>query len=600
MKKIINYILVFVFASIILYSQGVNEQKFRLGFSYEERGEVQNAERIYEELIKSEPNNPQFFTAYTRIMKAQNKFSELLPLVSERAKKFETLENLDLFAEISWRVGNTEDANKSWEKALNKFENNFDTYSKIAQTQISLRLFEKAIATFLKGRKDIGSNGLFADELSKVYIATGNYKDGIEEIFNLLYANMNIATAQGRVYALIVNEEASKYLEGRIRKESEVQFKNMLTQELYAWLLRTINKLENALDVYIRIDELKKTNGMELLNFANISVQDGQYDIAIKAYKIIIEKGKSNPYNASAVYGVTRALELKLLSKKNFTKVEIDEILNYYENIIMDYPNSKYSADARYRYATIQYRMLNNPKLAKIHLDLIMKESPRLDVSGTAANFLAEIYISEENLVGARDLYKFVAEKNQSALPPDKEIARFMLAELEFFQGNIDTARALYVKIVQNSKSDAANDAFKRISIIDASIEFVKGLKAYSTAELLLFQNKKNEAIKYYQEASESSKNSKLSETSLMKLSEIYFELKMYDNAISSINALIAENAESIFADDAYMMLGDCYTAQNKTAEAIKAYSDLLVKFPDSVMLQQARKKIRLLRNEKN
>ncbi len=599
MKKTILFLILINLLSVITFSQNVNLQKFRLGVSYEERGEIENAERIFEELIKSEPNNDDFFDAYSRVMKLQNKFSELLPYIAEKVKKKETLRNLDLFAELNWRLGKTNEANSAWEKALNLYKNTPETYIKIAQTQLNLRLFDKATATFLQGRKDIGSKNTFADELSRLYIATGNYKEGIEEILNLLYLNLNIATAQGRVYALITNQDATVFLEERLKSESEKNQNNMLSQELYAWFLRTTNKLDNALDVYIRLDALKKSNGMEILNFANISVQDGQYDIGIKAYNIILDKGKNHPYNASALYGVTRAMELKLVSKKNFTNEELLEIIKFYDEVITTYQNSKYSADARYRTALIQYKSLKNIKEAKIQLEILLKEASKLDVSGSAGNLLAEIYIAENDLITAKKLYRDVIERNFSALPADKETAKFMLAEIEFFTENFDSARALYVQIVQNSNSDAANDAFKRISIIDASVQFVKGLQLYAKAELMIFQNKPNDAIKFYLESSESAKGSVLSETSLFKSAEIYYNQKNYPKAIEIVDILNKENSESVFADDAIMLVGDCYAAENKIEEAIKAYSDLLVKFPDSVMLQVARKKIRSLRNEK-
>ncbi len=389
------------------------------------------------------------------------------------------------------------------------------------------------------------------------------------------------------------------YLEERLKSESEKNQKNMLSQEMYAWFLRTINKLENALDVYIRLDELKKSNGLEILNFANISNQDGQYDISIKAFQILIDRGKAQTYYASAIYGLTRAMELKLMSNKDFSREEIVKIIRFYEKVINDFPNSRYSADARYRIGLLNYKYLKNFKEAKYQLEELLKEAGKLDISGTAGNLLADIKIAEKDLPAARELYKFVSQRNTSALPADKEIAKFMLAELEFFNGNIDTARALYIQIVQNSNSDAANDAFKRISIIDASVQFVKGLQLYAKAELMRFQKNTAEALNLYLETSDASKNSVLSETSLFEAAEIYYEQANYAKSIEILSNLLKENPESVFADDALMLQGDCYSVQNKIEDAIKAYSELLVKFPDSVMLQSARKKIRTLRNEK-
>ncbi len=196
MKKILFLILLINLFGLFCIAQNVNLQKFTLGISYEEKGEFENAERIFGELIKAEPNNEDFFFAFVRVLKQQNKFSELLPYITENLKKKESLRLLDLFAEINWRVGNTNEANSAWEKALKLNKKEPNTYVEIAQTQMNLRLFDKATATFLLGRKEIGSDNLFLDELSKLYIATGNFKDGIEEILKLLNLNLNIAISQ--------------------------------------------------------------------------------------------------------------------------------------------------------------------------------------------------------------------------------------------------------------------------------------------------------------------------------------------------------------------------------------------------------------------
>jgi TolA-binding protein len=55
---------------------------------------------------------------------------------------------------------------------------------------------------------------------------------------------------------------------------------------------------------------------------------------------------------------------------------------------------------------------------------------------------------------------------------------------------------------------------------------------------------------------------------------------------------------ESIYADQALMLLGDSFAADGRKDDAIFTYTDLLTRFKNSIYLQQARDKIRRLRGD--
>ncbi len=285
MRKIL--IIIAIAISIIgnysVKSQNVNQQKYQLGVSYEQNGMFKEAERIFEELIKSEPNNKNYFSAYSQLMKKQNKFSQLTPIAENFYKNNKNLETANLMAELYWRAGKLDQANEFWNEAIEFDENAQSGYVLVSQTQIELRLFDKAISTLKKGREEMKDSFIFSDQLLKLFISTNDYKSGFEEVLNGLKNNLDIATAQGRIYALMSNQEAVEFLNSGLKELANNNPQALAYQELYAWFLRTTQRLDEALEIYIRMDELKKTNGYELINFATMSTRDGHFDVALKA-----------------------------------------------------------------------------------------------------------------------------------------------------------------------------------------------------------------------------------------------------------------------------------------------------------------------------
>ena len=150
--------------------------KFKLGQAYEQSGDYRNAARVYQELYAANPASDQYFQGVVRALSSLQQFSSVLPIVQERLLKYPTLELHALEGQLLWRTGKKADADKAWKAALDMSENNESAYEYIARTQTALRLTDKAIATLLLGRERIDRPTVFADELSQLYAAIGNYE----------------------------------------------------------------------------------------------------------------------------------------------------------------------------------------------------------------------------------------------------------------------------------------------------------------------------------------------------------------------------------------------------------------------------------------
>ena len=83
----------------------------------------------------------------------------------------------------------------------------------------------------------------------------------------------------------------------------------------------------------------------------------------------------------------------------------------------------------------------------------------------------------------------------------------------------------------------------------------------------------------------------------LKSLSEICIEEGDFSSAVKTYK-LIGESLDTYFSPSALEAVGDIYHTLGETEQAISAYEDVILRFPDSVSAGEARRKIELVRRE--
>ncbi|HZX73003.1 MAG TPA: tetratricopeptide repeat protein, partial [Cyclobacteriaceae bacterium] len=139
----------------------------------------------------------------------------------------------------------------------------------------------------------------------------------------------------------------------------------------------------------------------------------------------------------------------------------------------------------------------------------------------------------------------------------------------------------------------------------------------YSAIELLLYQNKIEEALTRMEQLKKGIANAPANTdptapkilTSLSNkaiLDDVYWleaNLKMkqgkFQESIGLLQRILDEYGEDILADDAYFLQGDIYERQLKDKDkAMEIYREFLNKYPGSVHVAEARKRFRQLRGD--
>lgn len=610
-EKIMNYInLAKILLLISFFLVGIStkelrsqgSEKYRLAESFEKSGDFQNASRLYYELYLLDKRNKNYFAGVVRTYKAQNNFSALIPIVEEQIVFNKNSENYSLLGELLWRIGKPEEANNAWENAINTAPNLEKTYLDVYQSQSLVFQFEKAIATLIKGRNELSkisknnNKTLYSEQLTQLYIASGNYIKGIEEILLLFESTQDYSIAQGKIAALMYNKQAIDYIENYLKDRSK---SNQAVLRLYSWFLRANKKYEEALQVVIKIDKLSGSTGYEVFNFAYSSMNDGQFDIALSAFSWIIDNSKDKQYYNQALYGYARTIEYKLREKGTLSNSEAKDIIQRYRHIIKTTNYQNNIADAYYRIALLEYEYLSDSASAYNDIAELSKRFAFYPVTATALNLLADIYLTGGNIEDARKTYYDVVTKFKQNNQNEYNNAQYKLAEIEFFTGNIDSAFTLFAQLSSLSNIDIANDALDMLVLFEQNKDFREALIIYGRAKLKAKQKNLGEAEALYEKIAKEYSGSSLAELSLLEIANFRMQTNNTQSSREILLSLLEKYPETIYGDLALMNIATTYEKERNIDQAIATLSQVLAKYPRSIYLQEAREKIRKLRAEK-
>ena len=182
------------------------------------------------------------------------------------------------------------------------------------------------------------------------------------------------------------------------------------------------------------------------------------------------------------------------------------------------------------------------------------------------------------------------------------ELARFKNARLSYFNGDFawaqeqfDILKSATTKLISNDAIDMSVFITDNMGLDTTDVP----LKMYAESELLLFQNKYDEALNKLTEIDTLFPEHSLTDDILYSKAQIYEKLKDYDQSKSMLESIIENHVEEIRCDNALFELAELYEGPlaNKE-EAMKLYKRLFEEFSNSTLATIARKRFRVLRGD--
>jgi tetratricopeptide (TPR) repeat protein len=437
----------------------------------------------------------------------------------------------------------------------------------------------------------------FNMKLARIYGEKGDVEKMFNSYINLTEINKNYLNTIKREFSTFISENKENQNNTILRKIllKKIQTApNVMWNDMLSWLFIQQKEYKKAFTqekaIYKR--ELESLDRVEEL--ANIAYNQNQTDVAKEIFQFIIESTQDIDIKINAHYNLIR------IETENATNAEYKTIKENYLSLLDTFGRTSRTLDLQIAYAHFLAFYLKETKVAISFL----KDSLELEVSdyrlAKVKLELGDILVLEEKFNEALIYYTQIqrALKN-SAISQE---ARFKVAKTSYYKGDFTWAES-QLKILKASTSQlTANDALDlKLLIGDNKVgdSLQTALKHYAKADLLAFQNKKDEAIALLSTILTDHKTETIVAQTLLKQAQLFEEKAQFEKAKVNYERLINDFKEGILIDDAIYALAQIY--ENKLAQPEKAkalYELIIFEHADSIYFVEARKKYRALRGD--
>ncbi|MBN2279990.1 MAG: tetratricopeptide repeat protein [Candidatus Marinimicrobia bacterium] len=587
--------------------------------------QLEKALEIYRFLVEQMPSEPLFYTKYFELLFKTEKYDELervLPLFIADDPKNEKAK-IDL-GKLYYLQEDTVMAKSIWKMYLEEAKYSKLFTQHLFHTLLELKQRDQAENILLKSRKINKNNNFFARELADYYSSSGRYGKSAAEYIKYLHED---DTNLSYISDMLV----------QFPKEDKVFFK------VDSVLVREINQSQNLYLHQLRSDFL----------FSNKKYEDASQEI------LALEKMTGYPCEAvlefsselinTKEYTFAKTFFNRLLQNKNFKTITTEILLNLakVEEFLINQdsagsplnyflPGNFYFRNNFVYIGEEKTENLNNAFAIYDSLSVTKKELPvgaqaLFNIGNLRYTVLRDFDAALENFAqaaqrGKQQTFKFQCFNNQfltriskgDLKKADQELEEYKIKYgrnyikdyytnrilLDFLNLDFTAVKNAQKNILQfvGFDHDSFNDYFELLTLIENNSdgqddESQKGLQRFATAELLIRQGKLSEAAEILRYIFEKNPQAKIADESLLRLSQILLQLDYLEEAEKFAHKLI--KTESEYREITIKMFGEYYFAANNLDKSKEWYQILLLDFPHSFYLDEARLRLREIRGDK-
>lgn len=576
-----------------------------LAAEYYRNGEFDKALILYEKIYKEKQDNLNYKYYLDCLLKTSN-YEKAEKLVENLYKQTEKPQYAIDLGYVYKAKGNSTASDKHFEHLLKKLPASENKIIEFAEALVYRNELNLAISFYQKGRKILKNQTLFNRELGAIYEKQGNLTAMMDEYLAIIDADEGrIAEVQNFLQTTVTDDASQKAadaLRAALMQRIQKNPNQTLFSQILLWLSLQIKDFEMAMIQAKALDRRAYVrNGENVLQVARICVSNQQYDIAIDGFNYIIQLGEDKTYFFSSKLEILNAKYLKILNQTDYTSTDLIDLEKTYYQTIEELQAFISTVQLYIDLAHLQAFYLNKPDTAIILLEqVIQKGISNAQLLAKCKTELADINLLYGDIWEATLLYQQV-DKAFKQDPVGHE-AKFRNARLSYFIGEFDWAKT-QLDILRGATSKLiANDAMNLYFLISDNIEedsSTAALQLFAKAELLSFRNHDAAALKVLDSLETLFGYHPIMDDVMLKKAKINQKLKNYTLADSFYNEVVAQYGFDILGDDALYaraQLNELFI-KDKT-KAMELYQQLILDYPGSVYLIDARRRFRTLRGD--
>ncbi len=571
---------------------------------YLDSGEYEKAKLYYEKLYEKKPSS-EYYKGLLLAYKELGEFKEAEKLIKKQGKRSNSNTIFIDLGEVYEAQGEDDDAQKAYREAIDALPQSQGIVIRTANEFIRLNKLELALETYLEGKKLLEGRYPFSYEIAGLYGTMGDQERMISEYLDLLVYNeaylQTIQNALNRSINFEEDDEGVEMLRTELLRRVQKNPDSVIYAEMLIWLFLQDKEFNSA---YIQLKALDKRlgeDGQRLLQLAGLCTNNGEYEVAEKCYQYIADKGKSNPYYNYARTGVLKSKFQNLSTTFPPDTAALEALRIEYTGTLNELGVNSETIGLMRQKALLEAYYLGDLEAANMTLNEALDANiPTPAIRAEIKLDLAEILIAKDYIWDASLLASQVDKDFKNDILGSK--AKFLNARISYYNGDFEWAQA-QLDILKGSTSKLiSNDAMELSLLISDNLNLdtiLDPMLMYSRADLKAIQRDYNGATATLDSIITEYPGHSLKDEILMLKGRMAESQYDYETAITFYEQVLADHYFDISADDALYRTAELYEEKlGQPSKAADLYKQLMVDFPGSLFVVEARKRFRDIRGD--
>lgn len=599
----IKYILVLMLA---LYGGAmVAQTDIDLAEYYYTQGQYEQAKLYYEKIYKTNKTN-RVYTNYLNTLIALEDFENSESLVKKKIKdnSKDGMAYLSL-GDLYKKFDKPEEAKIQFVEAIKKVEPTRSNIIRLATEFENINEFDYALKTYEKGKAEGKEGYEYTFEIAKTQGNLGDYGAMTETFLDLVVQEpaylQTVQNSFNRTLNLQENEDNQNMLKTKLLKRTQQFPEEAMYSEMLIWLFMQKNDFASALVQATALDKRLNENGHRILNLASLARNNKDFDTSLKAYQYIINKGPMTEYYTVAKLEKLQVMKEQLALKPGIDRVAYAELESEYKSSLDQLGKSAETAIMMKELAHVQAFYLNKTDEAVA----LLREAVEVPGINNKTKAICKLELGDV-LVFRNEIWDASLLFSQVELDFKEDIlgseAKFRNARISYYtgdfewaQGQLDVLKASTTKLISNDAIDLSLLITDNFNMDTTKVP----MEQFARADLLAYQNQFDAANTTLDSiTTEFPSHSLVDEIKMLKAS-MYMKQGNYEEAQKLYQQVVELHFADITADDALFKLAEMnqYIFMNN-AKAMELYEKLIIDFPGSLYVVEARKRFRELRGD--
>ncbi len=605
MKKTFFLTLTYLWGCLYLcMAQPVSlTQEMQLAEEYTRQNELDKARDIYRKLIKDERAIALVQKKYVQLLQTLQAWEEAEKFLKKQIRTFsdEPIYKAE-YVVILDQANRKSESEKIRSRLSEDVKGDPQWVHAVAQYFVEAHHLEWSIQLYQNARNAASNKSDYAFQLAQLYKITGEVERMLDEYVSVAVENKdNLPLIQNLMQDDLEKPEDFDKLEKVLLTKLQKEPNQLIYNDLLVWFYMQQKDFHRAFVQARAIDRRLKQEGTKIMEIGQVSLQNKDYKAAMEIFEYFIkEYPQSQNYMLARRY-LINAKEEVVKNTFPMQKSSIRSLVGDYQALLQEVGKTPRTVEAMRSVARLYGFYLNEKDSAIV----ILKEAIQLGRAdhrfvNQSKLDLGDIYLLKNEPWEATLIYSQV-EKDEQDSPLGYE-AKLRNAKLAYYKNDFQLAQEHLDILKLATSREIANDAMDLSILIQDNTAMDStgaAMRDYAKVELLLFQNRDEEAVTLLDSMLVRYPAHSLSDEVLWQQAQLFIKQGRNEEAAKKLQTIEQNYGYDILSDDAAFTLALLKEEKlGKKEEALELYKNFLVKYPGSIFVVEARKRYRILRGD--